>query len=132
MGVKGEECPSLAVKPGPSLHLTEWVRDPVKGATRRTEAGVGPVNRRPTPARKRDKPCIPKSRTSKQVNQIEAKNPNREHPTRQCFIGFRGDRVGRSTSTLNDRVPVSFIQYQSLPDPWLLSPAGRNPPRRSC
>jgi hypothetical protein len=49
---------ALAVKLGPSVRTREWERDPVKGVTRRIEAGVGLVNRRPTPARERGEQVI--------------------------------------------------------------------------
>ena len=48
---RGVGCVRLAVKPGPSVNLNEWEPDAAKGATRRIEVGVGPVYRRPTPAR---------------------------------------------------------------------------------
>ena len=37
--------------------------------------GVGPVNRRPTPARERDKSCFPRARLSQQMTQPRAKKP---------------------------------------------------------
>ena len=55
---RGVGCVRLAVKSRPSVGLTEWEPDPAKGTTRRIKVGVGPVYRRPTPARWKDEQVI--------------------------------------------------------------------------
>jgi hypothetical protein len=55
---RGVGCVRLAVKSRPSVGLTEWAPDPAKGTTRRIKVGVGPVYRRPTPARWKDEQVI--------------------------------------------------------------------------